>query len=402
MSTVLTNNEKPCPVCSNNKFDELVDFGRIPHSGIFLSSPEETFQQIHLVFEYCLTCSLIRSRPFDQPCPTPDYRKVNRPTQNQVPEYIPEIIRYLSQTPQKNSGLVLDIGGNDGAFMDLVAKAGCQNRLIIEPSISLSEVCREKRHPVENVHFNSFEAERICKCYGPAKVIFCRHVLEHVPDPEDFFHALQIMTDEDGLVFLETPDARGITERLLGHELWDEHLFHYSKDHLSHLIGRFGYDVQTKAVKSHRGGSNLLLWAKKGKNRKALQLKSTQNDIENCHSFKKRWLKLSQSLQKAALNWPRPIGCLGASHSQSNYAIFTGLGSQIDFLVDDDPDKINRFLPLPNKTPIISTEHLLNGNPVGSLILTAFGCEDWIEKIRHPLSERGTQLIDPYPFSETG
>ena len=69
-----------------------------------------------------------------------------------------------------------------------------------------------------------------------------------------------------------------------------------------------------------------------------------------------------------------------------------------DFLVDDDPDKINRFVPLPNKTPVISTEHLLNDKPVGTLILSAFGCEDWIEKIRQPLSERRTQLIDPYPI----
>lgn len=396
MSAVLTNIEKPCPVCSSTEFAELIDFGLIPQSGIFLSSPKEQFRQIHLVFEYCLTCSLIRSRPFDQPCP--DYRKVNRPTHNQVPEYIPEIIRYLSQVPQKNSGLVLDIGGNDGAFMDLAAEAGCRNRLIIEPSISLAEVCRERRHPVENVYFNSFEAKRICKCYGPAKVIFCRHVLEHLPDPEDFFKALRIITAEEGIVFLETPDARGIIERLLGHELWDEHLFHYSEDHLSYLTGRFGYDVQTKAVKSHRGGSNLLLWAKKGENRKPLQLKSAQNDIENCHSFKERWLKLSWSLQKAALNWPRPIGCMGASHPQSNYAIFTGLGAQIDFLVDDDPDKINSFVPLPQPTPVISTEQLLDGDSVGTLLLTAFGCDDWIDKLRRPLSEKGTRLIDPYPI----
>ena len=401
MSAVLTNIEKPCPVCSSTEFAELIDFGRIPQSGIFLSSPKEQFRQIHLVFEYCLTCALIRSRPFDQSCPAPDYRKVNRPTQDQMPEYIPEVIKYLNQISQKTSGLVLDIGGNDGAFMDLAAEAGCQNRLIIEPSISLADVCRKRCHPVENVYFNSFEAERICKCYGPAKVIFCRHVLEHVPDPEDFFHALRIMTDEDGLIFLETPDARWITQGLLGHELWDEHLFHYSEDHLSYLTGRFGYDVQTKAIKSHRGGSNLLMWARLGKNKNTLTLKSAETDLSFCHSFKDRWLNLSRLLQKAAQGWPRPIACLGASHPQSNFAIFTGIGAQIDFLVDDDPDKINSFVPLPQQTPVISTEQLLDIDSVGTLLLTAFGCEDWIEKLRRPLSKKGTRLIDPYPIQKS-
>ena len=46
-------------------------------------------------------------------------------------------------------------------------------------------------------------------------------------------------------------------------------------------------------------------------------------------------------------------------------------------------------------------ELILDGDSVGTLLLTAFGCEDWIVKIRQPLSERGTKLIDPYPFSGT-
>ena len=399
MSSVSYDIEKSCPVCSNVKFDKLIDFGRIPHSGVFLSSPEEIFQEINLAFEYCLTCFLIRSRPFCQS--NPDYRKVNRPTQNQMPKYTHEIMAYLYQISKNKHGLIMDIGGNDGAFMDLIAKAGYQNRLIIEPSVSLVDICREKDHPVENVYFNSFEAKRIHRQYGAAKVIFCRHVLEHVPDPEDFFHALRIMTDEDGWIFLETPDALGITQGLLGHELWDEHLFHYSLNHLSMMAELVGYDIQWKAIRPHRGGANLLLWAKLGKVKKTLTFKPAGNNLELCCSFKDRWLIFSQKLLHEAQNWPRPIACLGASHPQSNYAIFTGIGKQINFFVDDDPDKMNTFVPLPQPVPVISTDQLLNGDSIGTLLLTAFGCEEWIEKIRRPLSKKGTLLIDPYSLSET-
>lgn len=386
--------QKPCPVCNNQQFAELIDFGQIPKSGTYLSSPDEQFQQIHLAFEYCCNCALIRCRPFEQSCP--DYQKVNRQTQGQIPAYTNDIINYLDQFARKDSGLVMDIGGNDGAFMDLIARESYHKRLIIEPSISLADICREKGHLVENVHFNSIEAERIRKYYGRAKVIFCRHVLEHVPDPEDFLRAIQIMTAEDGLVFLEIPDTRGITQGLLGHELWDEHLFYYSENHLAWLAGRFGYAVQWQTVKPHRGGTNLLLWAKPGKIDGPLTMNSAEKDLALCNSFKDRWFNFSQMLREEARNWPRPIAFMGASHPQSNYALFTGIGSWIDFMVDDDPDKIGSFVTLPQPTPVITTEQLLNHYSVDTLLLTAFGCEDWINKVSKTLSAKGVRLIDPY------
>jgi hypothetical protein len=387
--------QKSCPVCSNNIFDTLIDFGQIPHSGTFLSHPDEKSLHIHLAFEYCRNCALIRQRPCDQSCP--DYGNVNRSTQGQMPAYINDIIEHLKNESQYTSRLVLDIGGNDGAFMDRLALAGCENRLIIEPSVRLAEKCREKGHAVENIHFNVIEAERLRKYYGPAKVIFCRHVLEHVPDPEDFFRAVQMMTAEDGLVFLETPDAQGISERLLGHELWDEHLYYYTERHLSCLAGRFGYTVEWRAVKPHRGGTNLLLWVTPGKLNSPLTFKSAEKDLTLCRSFKDRWVNYCRILRERARNWPRPVACMGASHPQSNYALFTEIGSWIDFMVDDDPVKIGSFVPLPEATPVISTEQLFKHKDVGTLLLTAFGRADWINKATQTLSTRGVRFIDPYP-----
>lgn len=399
MAPVLTKTERSCPVCGNAEFAELIDFGMVPQSGVFLADAQDPFPKIHLAFEYCLFCALVRRRPYDPF--RRDYRDVNRSTQDQMPAYASVIISDLNQFVHDRSGLVLEIGGNDGAFMNLVAESGYQNRLIVEPSTSLAENCRQRSHPVENVYFNFSEAKRIRRCYGPAGVVFCRHTLEHVTDPEDFFRALNRAVSDGGLLCIETPAADGVTGNMLVHELWDEHLFYFSERHLSHMAGRFGFDIQRIDMKRHRGGYNLLLWARKAKRKMKIRLPSAKTGLEDCRLFKERWLQLKQGLNKALINWPRPIGCMGASHPQSNYAIFTGLGAHIDFLADDDPDKISTFVPLPQPISVISTEQLLNGKPVGTLILTAFGCEDWIEKIRRPLSERGTNLIDPYSFTGT-
>lgn len=388
--------QKKCPICQNSKYEELIDFGLIPSSGTFLPRSNTPFKKNWLSFDYCLTCALIKRRSVYHANSGIDYSLINRSTKKQMPNYLTEIIDYTRKIPLKKSRFVIDVGGNDGSFMDLIADAGFSNRLIIEPSIVLSKICRENGHEVSNITLTSNEAKKIIDKYGVADIIFCRHVIEHVPNPNDFLEALKLLSKDNGFIFLETPDSVGITRYLISHELWDEHLFYYSKEHLKFLVMKFGLHIERLYTRPHRGGANILMWLQNRKSCQAIHMQSNKIALENCNKFKKRWHKFRKRILLAAKNWRKPIGCLGASHPQSNFLIFTGLGNQIDFLVDDDPKKIFSYVPLPKPTPVISTEQMLNGDSVGTLLLTAFGCKDWNSKVRKILFKKGVELIDPY------
>ncbi|MBF0550754.1 MAG: methyltransferase domain-containing protein [Deltaproteobacteria bacterium] len=385
-----------CLVCGNPIFEELVDFGLIPRSNSLLSQPETSFPKVDHSLEFCPKCAMIRRRTSSQ-APS-DYSEVKRATGAQTPVYINEIIRDLTALCLTRGSLIIDVGGNDGAFLDLVASAGYTNRLNVEPAMAFIEPCRQAGHLVENVHLDLDQASRISRQYGLAEVIFCRHVLEHVPDPFCFLVAIRSMLKENGSFFLEIPDAEGIIHGLLGHELWDEHLFHFTADNANRLLIRAGWHIFWSTIKPHRGGTNLLVWAQPSSVDQATLSTSeiASQDVSACRSFKTRWTELTWRIIQDAKTWPRPIGCFGASHPQSNYLLFTGLGRQVEFLIDDDPGKIGRYVPIPQPVPVVSTAQLLAGPLPGTIIRSAFGCDFWMDKFCPSLSARGTLIVEPY------
>jgi hypothetical protein len=118
------------------------------------------------------------------------------------------------------------------------------------------------------------------------------------------------------------------------------------------------------------------------------------NDLKQCENFKARWECMKTLLQVESTKWPRPIACLGASHPQTNYLIFTGIGEIVDCLVDDDPEKIGRYVPVPKPVQIISTDQLLEMQTSGTVVRSAFGCDTWMERICSLMT--GVNVVEPY------
>src|SRR3989344_3593509 len=139
-----------CSSCLNKSFEKLIDFGVIPKSGIFLSNPQQKFNNLRLYFEFCTNCALIRRIPFEKEfC---DYSNISRTTGNQLPKYYPFVINSLNK---KEDNFIIEVGSNDGTFLDCLKSAGFKNLLGIEPSIECSKLCKSKNHKTENVHLNN-------------------------------------------------------------------------------------------------------------------------------------------------------------------------------------------------------------------------------------------------------
>lgn len=366
-----------CPACSGSAFESLIDFGMVPHSGTFLSGPDRPYQMGKLSFEFCPHCALIRRQwPNEN---ITNYANIGRTTSHCIPDYAAQIVESLKQQSIRAEELIVEVGANDGAFLDLLAQAGYTNRLGIEPSLVCASACSAKGHKVGNVYLDEREAIQMREQYGPAKVVICRHTLEHVPTPLKFLLAMKSLLCEDGNLFLEVPDSRSIICDMRGHELLDDHLHNFTQENLLLLMRRSGFRMDRTLVLSYRGTKNILLWCRPGFAEAGVLASST--DVQACRSFTGRWAALCERIQSDSANWPNPIVCLGASHLQTNFLLFTGLGRYIAFLVDDDPFKIGCYAPIPRPVPIISTDQFLNGNFSGTIIRAAFGYTKWMDKI---------------------
>ena len=104
--------------------------------------------------------------------------------------------------------------------------------------------------------------------------------------------------------------------------------------------------------------------------------------------------KLLSNLEGAA----KPIFAIGASHPQINFLNFSGSSDYVDFLIDDDPDKVGRFVQFNRGVQVIDTKSFLSSEGSGTIILTAFNQKNWQESILNQVTHAGRKftLIDPY------
>ena len=387
-----------CPACSGSAFENLIDFGTIPKSGIYLRSPIEDFPSIHHAFEFCASCCLIRQEAIESA--SHDYTHVPRATTRQFPKYIDAIIASLKSHGVSGSDLVIEVGSNDGGFLDRIASAGFRNLLGIEPSIACAGLSLAKDHKIITKHWDAETAATVLQEHGPARAVICRHTLEHVPRPLEFLQAIRSIIAPDGIAFIEVPDARPITHDLRGHELWDEHLHIFTPTNLQLIMHRAGFSVLRCNAWPERSDINLLFWARvdDGLPQKSPpdSAAASASEIQLCREFEARWKAFSSRLQAASASWSRPVYMLGASHPQTNFIHFTGLQNAIDAFLDDNPTKSNLLIPLAKPVPIFPTSKLLEHPTPGTILRGAFGYEEWMDRVTAPVASEPTTIVKPY------
>lgn len=367
----MSTNIKKCPVCSSeDSFKKLIDFGEVPISDQYFKSPEKKPDKTFLSFEYCNNCEFIRQKEF---LPY-DYKRDIRKTGHSLMSYCHDIADYLKEA---GDGPIVDIGCNDGTFLDLLSKKGLRKLLGIEPSINCADLCKSKGYKIENSYFNIKEAQGMRKKYGEASAIIYRHVLEHVESPFDFLLAAKELLRENGKLIIELPDSNNLLEGLNVHELLDQHISYFTPKNLEFIVGRAGFRLENISVQPYMGTDAILLFAS---NNKVAGIKDFKFFPDRCKDFSSKWETLSEKIrEKIELLTPPLIG-LGASHPQSRFLIFSGVGKYVHRLLDDDPLKIGKYIFVPNPLQIVSTEEFIS-NPKGTLLHTAFGHDKWLEQI---------------------
>ena len=387
MSTYL---EKKCPVCLNKSFEDLINFGEIPKSDFFLQNPIQRPPKIELSFEYCNKCAFIRQKSFKE---LHNYSEDERKTKHLSPDYSIKIVESLHKKGIKNNNLIVDIGCNDGSFLDVLSKSGFKNLLGIEPSISCSKICVSKGYKTENRYFNKKEADKIKEKYGLVDVVVCRHVLEHIKDPFQFITAIKKIMKRNGIFFIEIPNANNIIYNLKAYDLWDEHLNHFTPNNLENIILRENLKSNKVLIKSYVSTNTILLWGSINYGKREL-LKDCSKDVERCKKFNKNWEDFSKKLLKKIKKTKKPIIGIGAAHPQTNFLIFSGIEDYVSKLIDDDPNKFEKYAFAPNPIPIISTQKILKSNFSGTILKTAFGYDSWMNKICN--SQKNAKILEIY------
>jgi hypothetical protein len=154
--------------------------------------------------------------------------------------------------------------------------------------------------------------------------------------------------------------------------------------------------VERLETRAHRGSTNILGWARVSANAGPVPEPSgVSSSVELCQRFAKRWQAYCEDAWARLGGTRREVYAVGASHPQSNYLNFSGLGARITALVDDDPVKIGRYVPLPQPTRVLSTASFCERADDAVVLLTAFGYRGWMSEVRRRLASKRIEFIDP-------
>ncbi|MCD4722137.1 MAG: class I SAM-dependent methyltransferase [Desulfobacula sp.] len=377
---------------------DVLNLGSHPISHRLLKSIDHD-EYIHPVnLCYCKECGLLQ---LTDPIPSEKlYSTYNWLSSWKPNPQIPGVLSLIKELPGINkSSKIIEIGSNDGSFLNDLRKLGFQNIYGIEPSSD--GVASAVQNGIDTLpgYFTNKTALSIAQEKGRPDLIISRHVLEHVQDLILFIEGIQTLLKEDGYILIEVPDTDFILEEMDYSQIWEEHTNYFSLKTLNRYLSQIGIS-QVYSGKVQFSGQSLIYIGKRQKNYPVTQpdlSKQTQKVLQ----FKEQWPDFKDGVQIYLDGFKKKnkkIAVYGAGCRACSLINFTGISKYIDFIVDDQPEKLNSFLP-GSKLPILDRSALIS-NPI-DLCLLAVNAENNEKVIKNNLYfiKNGGQFVPILPQS---
>lgn len=145
----------------------------------------------------------------------------------------------LKKIKPYNKKSLLDVGAGSGVLVEAAINNGF-DAVGIEPSKWLAETAAKRGLPVYNGILPHSEVKQ------KFSVITLIDVIEHVTDPFGVMQSIHNQLEDNGLVFVVTPDVASLCARILGFRWWHyriAHISYFNKKTLRIIANRAGFDV---------------------------------------------------------------------------------------------------------------------------------------------------------------
>jgi 2-polyprenyl-3-methyl-5-hydroxy-6-metoxy-1,4-benzoquinol methylase len=263
-------------------------------------------------------------------------------------------------------GLVVDIGANDGTFLEAVLRhEGSAIRVAVEPT-NQAKKCLDKGIITFQRFFTPEVARDIVALVGTAQVIVACNVLAHVPDPHEFLQGVKLLLADDGVFITENHDWASISNGLQIDTVYHEHLRYYSPASLSYLLAKNGFTVsEIKPVNTH--GGSFRTTAIRERNQIAMRAMNARGDLQ-------RLLALARNEGK--------IYGVGACTRATPLIHYAKLDDYLSCVVEvPESEKIGTFMP-GTKIPVVDEKKLIEDQPPHALLFAWHWASTIVPKLR--------------------
>lgn len=301
--------------------------------------------------------------------------------------------------------LVLDIGANDGSWLQCFREAGC-DVVGVEPAPGPARSTEDRGIPVVRDYFSEKSVRSPGLLTRTPRIVSMNYVFANMPDPLEALRDIGAIADDETVISVLTGYHPAQLAVGMFDYVYHEHVSYFSCRDLASMADSIGFVVTYAREVPLKGGSIHVEMQRAVDGRE-------QSSLFSLMLKREAWLDQPQDAQWTAIEGQvletrgkmltalrdarsaglRIVG-YGASHSTTTLQYALGIEADIDVIVDDHAAKIGRFAP-GTGVPVLSSEALDDGAPSCVVVLA------WQHgpRIRDSLRARGFSgtVITPFP-----
>jgi len=316
--------------------------------------------------------------------------------------------KLANKLKKMNSGKILEIGSNDGAFSLNFEK---RKIICVEPCGNLAKITKKKGYKTYNEYWNYTLSKKIFKQHGKIDLIFSSNTISHIENLNDVFKSINYILDKNGILIIEDPSLMECLKKNTYDQFYNEHIYVFSFTSLNNILkkhnlvifdienisthgGSTRYYIKKEQNNSLKINSSIQKQVKKERKIKITNIKTYINFAKRVKKSKKEFIKIIKDLKSKNI---RILG-YGATAKSCTVLNFCKINNkQIEYFLDTTPEKQNKYTP---GTHIPILKKTQNINP--SKTVFYLGAWNFIKEIRRKeknfLKKGGQFLIHtPYP-----
>ena len=382
-----------CRSCGNNKLKRVVSLGYQPLANNLINKKNEKCELYPLELNYCDNChncqlsvAVDPKKMFSNYLYTSSTSQVFR---NHFIEASKKYIKNFNLKPKKS--YIIDIGSNDGVALKPFKDQGFKNILGVEPAKNLAKLANKNKIKTFNGFLNIKNIKKIKK---NADIILASNVFAHSDNLKEMTKCMIQLLSKKGVIIIEVQYLMDTLKDLTFDNIYHEHYNYWSLTSLINFFKQFKIKV-FKVEKINTHGGSIRVYIKKDQNVKieknvremlkeeedfgVKDFKTYQKFGENVYKIRNNVIKNINKLKK---NGKKIIG-YGAPAKATTALNFFGISKQIDYIVEDNKLKHNKFIPGVN-IPIYSKKKIKDKK--NSILVLAWNFFDDIEKNNKDIS----------------
>ena len=345
-----------CRVCGGG-FSHYLSLGLSPLANNLNEKKNVTNDLYPLDLNFCNQCSNSQLSVVVPPDKMFDNYFYLSSTSQQFRDHFVDIANELkSDLKLKNTSVVVDIGSNDGIFLDPVKKLGI-NAIGVEPAKNVAKIANSKKLETIAEYFSDKTVNKITKKYGKADVVTAFNVFAHGDGLKEILKNTEELLKKNGEFIFEIQYLLRTLKDLTFDNIYHEHVNYWCLLAILNFFEDSQLKVyKVKEVDTH--GGSLRVYATKNKNKRMDKSVSKYVELEkknklDKHSTYLEFAKKVEDTKKQSLEMinqikledKRIIG-YGAPAKATTILNYFGLSDKdLQYTVDDNSLKQNKFIP---------------------------------------------------------